>query len=240
MTTQKISIEQFSVIRENRKVLDNVTFKIRTGTLTGVVGPNGAGKSTLLRVLAGLHEDRYLHQLSDSERQRSVSYVGSDLRTDFPLTVLECIEVAQHRRWRDLPEKILQGIQLDHLLKRDISSLSSGERQRVGFARILLQDPQCFCLDESFSQLDPEYLSAVQRLLIQKKNEGRSILLVSHDWSFLSAICDRWLFLKDGKVIAEGETNEILTEENLKRLYPSSEPQFWRDEKSGAKRVHFL
>jgi ABC-type Mn2+/Zn2+ transport system ATPase subunit len=231
-TKAPIEIKSVTIRKGGKLILDEVSLQVPFGKVTGVVGPNGAGKSTLLRVFSGIEESQTV-----TFDPSQIAYLGSDLFTEFPLTARECIELSFSRKWKD---EEFRSLGLSEFLDRTLSTLSSGERQRVGFARLLLQNPQCFCLDESFSQLDPEHLSAVQSIILQKRAEGHSFVLISHDWSFLSAVCDEWVFLKSGRVLLQGETDRVLTEENLRKLYPKAETHFWVDAKTNRKRIQFV
>ena len=225
----------FSVVRGGKKILDDVSLSVNPGTITAIAGPNGAGKSTLLRAYAGLGDRSFTAALKTRE---SVGYLGSEFRTDFPLTGRECIELALGHPWRD--DATTDALHLGPLLDRSILTFSSGERQRVAFARLLHQNPRVFCLDESFSQLDPEHLARVQEILERKRAAGHACVLVSHDWTFLSAVSDQWLFLREGKTLAQGPTDLALTEPSLRALYPNARARLWTDELTGRRRVQFL
>lgn len=200
------------------------------GEIISLVGANGAGKSTLLKMICGLWECKW-------KLKNSFSYLSSDFFTEFPLLVRDAIELSLPRKIKDEP--FISLLNLASFYSKTLEELSSGERQRIGFARSLLQNAEIMCLDESFSQLDPENIQIIKKILKMKAEQGTKIILVSHDWMFLSSLSHRFYFLKEGKKLFSGTSDESLTVEQLKLLYPFAQPQILKLESSNEKRIFF-
>src|SRR5690606_6042660 len=123
--------------------------------------------------------------------------------------------------------------------RRPITELSSGERQRVHLARALLQGSKWICLDEALSRLDLHHQARIGGLLRKYLARGYSFVCVSHDLNFTTDWADRCLLLKEGKFVAEGVTKEIMTETNLRKLYPDAEIVLAPHPSTGAMKAYF-
>jgi iron complex transport system ATP-binding protein len=122
---------------------------------------------------------------------------------------------------------------------RSLRELSSGERQRVHLARALYQKSKWICLDESFSRLDLHHQARIGQLLRAYVKRGYSFLFVSHDLNFTTDWADRCVLLGSGTVFAAGATTEVITEENIRRLYPDADVALTPHPLSGAMKVYF-
>lgn len=250
-----LTLEKLSVTLSGRSIIEDLSLQFPAGKITGIIGPNGSGKSTLLRALNQIlplssgairFGETSLDTLSPRERARWITYVGSELETEFPLSALEWVSLGtfsftrspsmdDHSRVRQQMEEVGCWEYRDRIL----TELSSGERQRVHLARALVQNSKWICLDESFSRLDLHHQSRMGALLRKYLTRGTSFLFVSHDLNFTTDWADFCLLLKMGKVVAFGATEEAVTEANLRILYPDAEMTLSPHPVTGAMKVYF-
>ncbi len=236
----KITIENLVVRYGERTVTDGLSLVLQPGKIVGLIGPNGAGKSSLLRVLNGLVlsesgvvriGESSLGDLSASARARKITYVGADLETEFPLATEEFVALGGFsiERFGSKPEstarirEVMEETGCWEYRDRALSELSGGERQRAHFARALVQGSDWICLDESFSKLDLHHQAKFGAILRRYVARGYSFLFVSHDLNFTTDWADHSILLREGRLVAEGPTTEVVNETNLRQLYPSAD-----------------
>jgi ABC-type cobalamin/Fe3+-siderophores transport system ATPase subunit len=196
----QLRLEQVSVARRGRALLDDVSLSLEPGQLLAVLGPNGAGKTTLLRSALGLLTPdrgqvllagRRLDALSPRERAARVAWLPQHSTSAEDLSALD---VAQSARYRfDEPlliaereaRRALARVGVGDVAERPLRTLSGGERQRVALAGLLAQDTPIMLVDEPANHLDPAQQIEVYRLLGELWREGRSIVCVTHDVNLL-------------------------------------------------------
>ena len=235
-TNPALVAENLTVERGGALVLNEVSFSAGPGCLMGVVGPNGAGKSTLFHVIVSLlpaTSGRVLvHGKPMDESRGLVAYVPQHERVNWRLPMSAWDVTMQgrtrHIGWfrrpngedRDVAEEALR--QVGMLDRRDslVGELSGGQRQRVFVARALAQGADILLLDEAFSGVDIASQEALVAVLQELRDQGRTILLSSHDINHLAHYCDECLCL-NCHVCACGTPEEVLTPEVLMELYGS-------------------
>lgn len=215
------------------------TFSIERGEMVGMIGPNGAGKSTLLHLMNGLLRPSSGRVLLDGEevsridprlRARGLAYVPQSPRVFFPYTVAEIVAMGRHPYigpFSDISaddrSRIAWAMEVTGttaFARRRFNELSGGESQRVVIARALAQDAPALILDEPTSSLDLHYQSAVYGLLERlNREQGLTILIVTHDINLAAEYCRRLIGLRDGRVLMDGSVEAILRAEEIKRLY---------------------
>ncbi|MDC0714556.1 amino acid ABC transporter ATP-binding protein [Stigmatella sp. ncwal1] len=219
---------------EGHTILDGISAHFRQDEVVALVGPSGGGKSTLLRCLNGLETfdagtvQVGEHQLSPgsasargkelwSIRQR-VGFVFQQWHLFAHRTALgNVIEAPVHVKHQSLREatergrELLAKVGLSHREAAYPSELSGGEQQRVAIARALAMDPEVLLLDEPTSALDPERVGALVTLLARLRDEGLSMVVVTHEMRFALALASRVLVLHGGRIIEEGPPGEVLT-----------------------------
>ncbi len=221
-------------------VLDGLSFEVREGEILGIIGPNGSGKTTILRILSRVlipqEGEVHLHgknllALSQKEIAQIIGVVPQDAYFPFPFTVGEVL--MGRSPWlsgfgfeseRDL-QIASQAMVLTNTLSfsnRLIFELSGGERQRAIIARALAQKPQVMLLDEPTAHLDIGYQIEIYDLIKKLNAEKRlTVIIVSHDLNLASEYCDRLILLDAGRIYKMGSPKEVITEENLSRVYQS-------------------
>ncbi|MFW5788338.1 MAG: ABC transporter ATP-binding protein [Spirochaetota bacterium] len=202
--------------------VDRVSFAVRPGEAVGLLGPNGAGKTTIMKALTGYH---YPHGGSarvcgiDVEEdpagaKRRLGYLPEDAPAYADLTVAEYLEFACGVRGivgpasRTARERVVEIASLGKVLRRPISELSQGYRQRVALAQALVHEPQVVVLDEPTSGLDPNQIVEF-RGIVRDLARDRAVLLSTHVLREVEAVCDRVLILDEGRLVASGTADEI-------------------------------
>jgi len=205
-------------------VVRDLSFSVRRGEVLGLLGPNGAGKSTTMRMLTG-----FLPPSSGSARvagidldgdtielRRRIGYLPENAPSYHELDVVTYLRFIG--RMHAMPPELLTGRMsemaslcgLKPVMHRPIGELSKGFKQRVGLAACMLHDPDCLIMDEPASGLDPNQIVEM-RTLIRRLAENKAVLLSSHILSEVEASCDRVLIMDDGRQIAAGTVNELVS-----------------------------
>ena len=232
--TPPLAAENVTVEFDGVTILDRVTFSAGPGCLMGVVGPNGAGKSTLFNALVGLipvNEGRILvHGNSIKDSRGVIAYVPQyeKINTRMPMKAEEVVMMGRSRRigWfrrpgredHDIVQHSLEQVGMWERRSSLISALSGGQRQRVFVARALAQGADVLLLDEAFSGVDIASQESLVNVLHELRDEGRTILLSSHDIDHVAHYCDECLCINN-HVCACGAPRDVLTAEVLRELY---------------------
>lgn len=222
--------------RNGHTALWDASFSIPRGTVTALVGVNGAGKSTLFKAIMGFvpvarGEIKILGQtVRDALRQNLVAYVPQSEEVDwaFPVLVEDVVMMGRYghmgflRRAKPADhaavDQALERVGMQDFRHRQIGELSGGQRKRVFLARSLAQDGQVILLDEPFTGVDVKTEEQIVALLRELKDEGRVMLVSTHNLGSVPEFCDRTVLVK-GTVLAYGPTEEIFTRENLEHAF---------------------
>lgn len=231
----KVEARDVVVSLSGRPVLTGVDLEVRSGEVLGLLGPNGSGKSTLLRTVyrairpeGGAVEVGGLDVWSSTTREvaRRCAVLTQDHATEVELSVLDLVLLGRiphrslmRRSDRDdeaLARECLDRVDAAHLENRMLPTLSGGERQRVLLARALAQQPKVLLLDEPTNHLDIahqlELLSLVRRL-------GVTAVIALHDLTLAATYCDRLALLDQGRLVAAGPPEEVLTPDRVRDVY---------------------
>ncbi len=220
-------------------VLQGFSGRIAPGDFCAILGPNGAGKSTLLYTLIGYLKPRRggviisgkaLETCKPAWIARQLAFVPQEQRSEFDHTVLETLLMGRYpylgllqsysAEDMEVVDAAMHKLQLDGFKHRWLSKLSGGEKQRVFIARALVQNTPCIILDESLSQLDINYQLEIMGLLREiHRQEGKTVLLVSHNLNLASNYADSLLFVKSGRLLAHGSPEELMQTEILHELF---------------------
>ncbi len=238
-----IHCEKVAVYREQYRVFENFNLKIHEGEHTVILGPNGAGKSTFLRMLTrdlypAWNPETKFELFGESrwnlfDLRKRLGILSLELQSDIPtyLTGKNLVfsgyqGVMDPRAFREFTDEevahvdaIMQELNIAHLGDRLFLQLSSGEARRFLLARALVNHPELLIFDEPTSNLDPhlmfQYLSILRRLLHQKC----TLVLVTHHIHEIPPEIHRVVLLKEGKIVADGKKKEVLTRDNLSKLF---------------------
>ncbi len=222
--------------RNGHTALWNASFEVPRGTVTALVGVNGAGKSTLFKAIMGFvptaQGDISLLGMSVAEalRKNLVAYVPQSEEVDweFPVLVEDVVMMGRYghmgflRRPRTADhaavDAALDRVNMREFRHRQIGELSGGQRKRVFLARALAQDGQVILLDEPFTGVDVKTEDQIVQLLRDLRDEGRVMLVSTHNLGSVPEFCDRTVLVK-GTVLAYGTTEETFTRENLEHAF---------------------
>ena len=225
--------------------LRDLTCEVRAGEILGIIGPNGSGKSTLLKLLGSILppqqgtirlQERALDSFARQDLARIVAYVPQQSSVVFPFTLAEFVLMGRfpHRRtggvlggfgWETAEdvraaEQALEAMDILHLAERAIGDVSGGERQRAFIARALAQAPRILLLDEPTVFLDLRHqvdICAIMRRL--NREQGLTVVWVSHDLNLAGQYCDRLLLLQDGALVRLGAPSAVLQPEVIESVY---------------------
>jgi len=212
-----------------RPALSDVTWDATPG-LTAILGPNGAGKSTLLKaalrlIPAEAGEVRFFGEALEAARPR-IAYLPqrASVDWDFPASALDIVAMARlprmrwwgsvPRREREAARAALASVGLEDFADRQIGRLSGGQQQRVFLARALAQEADLFLMDEPLAAVDAVTEQTILAVLHGLAREGKSVLMVHHDLSLITAHFDEVLILA-GRVVAAGPVREAFTEASI-------------------------
>ena len=206
--------------------INNAFFKIKEGHITVFMGQSGAGKTTLLKCIANLYSHyngtiafgaKDLKNMDGPERAVLLGCVLQQFHLFPHLTVLQNCALALKKVFqvdkKQAEEKalsILQQLGMDFFIGAFPSELSGGQQQKVAIARALVLSPKVLLLDEPTSALDPESRKNLVKILLDLKSQGMSIVLSSHDMSFIRMVADLIYFIEKGAIIESWEGEEVL------------------------------
>lgn len=213
-------------------VLKDINFTVNEGDIISIVGPSGSGKSTLLRCINMIEKpsggDIVFEGKSLMDKKTNLSLVREKIGMVFQqfnlfanLTVTENITLAPVKL-KLIDDKmaykkgmeLLENVGLKDKANVYPSSLSGGQKQRVSIVRTLMMNPDIILFDEPTSALDPEMVQEVLELIREVSKMGKTMIIVSHEMSFVRDISNRILFLDDGKIIFDGKTKDFFTSDN--------------------------
>ncbi|GGY19316.1 metal ABC transporter ATP-binding protein [Paludibacterium paludis] len=233
-----LRLENLTVSYQRHPAVHHVQGEFAAGEATAIFGPNGAGKSTLLKTMMGLIQPDAGRVVLDGLTRRDIAYLPqqSEIDRSLPVEVLDLVTTGQwfrsswfrrvDRQGRDAAWQALETVGLADFAHRPVSALSIGQFQRVLFARILAQDARVILLDEPFNAVDARTTHDLFDLLQRWRGEGRTVIAVLHDESQVRRHFPRTLLLAR-EVVAWGETDRVLTEDNMRRAVDTA--AHWQD-----------
>jgi len=237
----RLEAEQLRKTYGLRTVVKDVHLSVGAGEVVGLLGPNGAGKTTTFYMVVGLVrpdagqiriDGQPVQGLPIHRRSRlGLSYLPQEASIFRKLTVQENIravlELQQGPDGRPLPQarieellgKLLADLSIEKLRDSPAPALSGGERRRVEIARALATQPRFILLDEPFAGVDPIAVIEIQRIIGFLRSRGIGVLITDHNVRETLGICDRAYIISDGSVLAEGTPQEIVSNEQVRKVY---------------------
>lgn len=211
------------------RAVDGLDLSVAEGDIVALLGPNGAGKTTTLMMLLGITEPdegqvSLLGYRLPKERARALaqtnftaSYIGLPHR----IRIKEILEVfcGLYGVGRSRVDHVVEMFGIEHLVDRNISQLSSGQKTLVGLAKSLLNRPRLLILDEPTASLDPEVATRIREVLeLVRAEEGFTMLITSHNMAEVERLCGRVVFIAHGRIVADGSPAEVVARYGVEDL----------------------
>jgi lipopolysaccharide export system ATP-binding protein len=218
-----------------RRVVDHVAIGVREGEIVGLLGPNGAGKTTTFRMVVGMvtpDAGRVLLGGKDvtglpmyKRARQGLGYLAQQESVFKKMSAIDNIRCVLEARGMKRAERetraqeLLQDLQLTHVADSIAETMSGGEKRRLEIARALATEPTLLLLDEPFAGVDPITVEEIQQILAALARTGIAILITEHNVLATLRITDRAYVIDRGKVIAEGDAQAIVNNDQVRRVY---------------------
>ncbi len=235
-----LALEKLTVLRGECPVVDHVDLSVSAGECVGLIGPNGAGKTTLMRAALGL--ERFtgassLAGMSAADRARAAAFLPQARQIAWPVDVETLVSLGRVPHLprggtisaadRDAIEQALHRLGLDGFRQRIATQLSGGEQGRVLIARALAQQTPLLLADEPIAGLDPAQQIATMQVFAELAREGRAVVVSLHDLGLAARHCTRLVLMHQGRVVADGQPDEVLTPDLVAQVFGVS---IWRQD----------
>ena len=239
-----IKSESMSLEIDGGEIVNDINIEVFPGKVLALIGPNGAGKSTILKILSGdikptsgvvKYNDINISNIPFVDRAHIRGVISQSQTIAFDFSVLEIIEMgwlhSDHDYYTsfypDVLKQIIEDCELQHLADRKFNTLSGGEQKRVHFARVLLQlwipegdiHPRFMLLDEPLANLDIYHELKMLEIIKKRLSKNIGVLLILHDLNTASKFADNIVLMKNGTIVKNGSTIEVLTESILSETY---------------------
>ena len=231
-----LKAENLKKTYKGKSVINDISLSVEHGEIVGLLGPNGAGKTTCFYLILGLVNQNSGKVSIDGDdltrlpihgrARKGVGYLPQDPSIfknlnveENILAVIETQKSISPKERINLLENLLAEFNIVHIRKSLGITLSGGERRRVEIARALASNPKFILLDEPFAGVDPISVNDIKKVINQLKNRGIGILITDHNVRETLDICERAYIIGEGRVIAEGTSNDILNNKKVKEIY---------------------
>jgi lipopolysaccharide export system ATP-binding protein len=232
---QTLQTAELTKSYRGRKVVDNVSVRVKKGEVVGLLGPNGAGKTTTFYMIVGLItpdsgkvmlDGNDLTQLAMYQRaHKGISYLPQEASVfrklsveDNLMAILQTLRLSRRERL-DRMDRLIAQLGLEQVRKSKGYVLSGGERRRVEIARSLVIDPSFLLLDEPFSGIDPIQVLELQKIIFDLKNSGIGILMTDHNVRETLAVTDRAYIINNGRIFRSGSPESLGNDADVRRVY---------------------
>ena len=230
-----LQVQSLRKAYRKRVVIRDFSMELHRGEVVALLGPNGSGKTTTFYAVAGLLvpeggrvsiDGRDVTTLPMYRRAKlGIGYLPQEMSIfrglsveDNITAILDITHKDRHKR-RERLEELLSEFSIEHLRRAPALALSGGERRRVEIARCLAADPKYLLLDEPFAGVDPISVGDIRHLVADLKKRGIGVLITDHNVRETLEIVDRAYILHDGKVLMSGTPDEVVENENVRRVY---------------------
>jgi len=219
-----------------REVVKDVSMSVQSGQIVGLLGPNGAGKTTCFYMIVNLVQADKGHVHIDDEdishlpmhgrAQKGIGYLPQEASifrklsvADNIMAILETRQDLNRQQRQQRLEGLLDEFHIQHIRNSLGMALSGGERRRVEIARALAAEPSFILLDEPFAGVDPISVSDIMDIIRQLRDRGIGVLITDHNVRETLAICEKAYIVGGGHIIAEGNAEEVLANEQVRKVY---------------------
>lgn len=201
------------------RVLDNISFSIPEGTIVGLLGPSGAGKTTLIKILTGQLDfdagnvdvmNKDVRKLKGTDKNRfGIMMDQFGLYERFTCAENLSVFADVYGIPQSKVRESLKSVGLEQAAKTKASNLSKGMRARLLLARAMMHDPKIIFLDEPTSGLDPKSMRGIHEMILEKKKDGSTIFITTHNMEEAAKLCDDVMLLNDGCIVEHGKPAEL-------------------------------
>lgn len=216
-----------------RTLLQKIHFSVHEGEFVGILGVNGAGKTSLLKALMGLipitqgkilFKNKLREKWDRLELAKQISYLEQNQKIAWPLQAEAVVRLglypfAEKEVSPSQVTDVMKETDCLHLASKPIDQLSGGEQTLVLLARALVTQPDLLCMDEPITNLDPRHEMMVMNFLSSLIVQKKSIIAVLHSLPIAAQFCTRIILLHEGQIFADGKPEEVLTSENIRKVY---------------------
>ena len=226
-----IEINSLNKKYKNALAVKNINFKIKKGTIVGLLGPNGCGKSTTIGMMLGLIKPtsgEVIINNKNIENNRTdllqkINFISPYIELPKKLTIEENLKVyGRMYGVKNLNEKVTElteRLNLTEFKKRKTGELSSGQKNRVSLAKALINDPEILLLDEPTASLDPDVGDYVRGIIEKFSSDNKkTILIASHNMDEVERLCDEVMMMKNGEIIDKGKSRDLINKHGRKNL----------------------
>ena len=230
-----LSIQNINKAIKDKNIIDNISFEVPSGCISGLLGPNGAGKTTTFYIIAGLIKadkgdiflaDKNVSNFAMHKRSKlGIKYLPQEPSIFQNLSVYENLfglAELSFKTKEDIENFITKSIDefnLSEILNHKGRQLSGGQRRKVEIARTLAANPKIILLDEPFAGIDPIAIDEIKQVLIKLKNKDIGILITDHNVREALEICDNAIVINNGSIIAKGNKKSLIKDEMVKKVY---------------------
>ena len=231
MNEEVIIVNSLTKKFNNITAVKNISFKIKKGTIIGLLGPNGCGKSTTIGMMLGLikpSSGTVIINNQNIENNRTnllekMNFISPYVELPKKLTVEENLKVYGRlygvKNLKDKITDLMEKLNLIDFKSRKTGELSSGQKNRVSLAKALINDPEILFLDEPTASLDPDVSDYIRGFIESyASNKGATILLASHNMSEVERLCYEVMMMKNGEIIDKGKCDDLINKHGRKNL----------------------
>ena len=231
-----LKAEHLAKSYNGREVVKDVSLSVESGQIVGLLGPNGAGKTTCFYMIVNLvqadkgririDDDDISHLPMHGRARRGIGYLPQEASifrklsvADNIMAILETRKDLNRSQRKQALEQLLDEFHIQHIRSSLGMALSGGERRRVEIARALAAEPAFVLLDEPFAGVDPISVSDIMDIIRQLKQRGIGVLITDHNVRETLAICEKAYIVGGGHIIAEGNAEQVLANEQVRKVY---------------------
>lgn len=231
----------------NKSIINDVSVNIKPNKITSFIGPNGAGKSTLLSMVSRLLDadtgevlldKNNIKNIKSNDFAKRIAILRQSNFLNVKLTIRQLVSFGRYpyskgrlnKKDLELIDQAIEYLNLEDMQHKFLDELSGGQKQRAFIAMVIAQDTEYILLDEPLNNLDMKHSVQIMKILRKLVDElGKTVIVVLHDINFASVYSDRIVALKDGRVVKDGPTDEIINSESLNEVYDMHIPVHMKD-----------